>query len=96
LRNRILKHPGIVDGSMSKSILFENYGRAMTNWGGGNPEEKSNVVLIVSYDFVKNMGINVIAGRDFSRNFVSDIGHSCLINETAAKFFGRNNPIGCG
>ena len=95
LRNRILQHPEIVDASMSSHVPFVSYGGGMTNWEGGNKDEKISCRFNdVSYDFVKTMGIPVIAGRDFSREFPGDIGKSCLINETAAKCFGWNNPIG--
>ena len=95
LRNRILTHPEIQEASMSRHIPFVSFGGGMTNWEGGPREEK--VVCRfneVSYDFAKNMGIRIVAGRDFSRDFPGDIGQSCLINETAAKSFGWENPIG--
>lgn len=95
LREKILQHPEIQDGSMSRHVPFVTFGGGMTNWEGGNPDDKVSCRFNeVSYDFVKNMGISVIAGRDFSRDFPGDIGKACLINETAAKCFGWNDPIG--
>lgn len=95
LRNRILQHPEIIDASMSKHIPFVSFGGGMTNWEGGNQEEKISCRFnTVNYDFVRNMGISLIAGRDFSREFPGDIGTACLINETAAKCFGWDDPIG--
>ena len=95
LRERILQHPEIIDGSMSKHIPFVSFGGGMTNWEGGNQDEKISCRFNkVGFDFVKNMGISLIAGRDFSREFPGDIGRSCLINESAAKCFGWDNPIG--
>lgn len=95
LRNRMLQHPEIVEASMSKHIPFVSFGGGMTNWEGGGTDEKISCRFNdVSYDFVKNMGISLIAGRDFSRDFPGDVGKSCLINETAAQAFGWDNPIG--
>jgi len=95
LRNRILQHSEITDASMSKSLPFVNWGGGMTNWEGEDPNEKISCRFnTVSYDFVKTLGISIIAGRDFSRDFPGDIGKSCLINETAVKCFGWNDPIG--
>ncbi len=95
LRERILQHPEIIDGSMSKHIPFVSFGGGMTNWEGGEPDEKISCRFnSVSYDFVKNMGISLIAGRDFSRSFPGDIGNACLINESAAQSFGWDDPIG--
>ena len=95
LRSKILAHPEILNASMSYHIPFVSYGGGMTNWEGAGPAEQILCRFnTVSYDFVKNMGIEIAAGRDFSRDFSGDIGKSCLINETAAKSFGWDNPIG--
>jgi putative ABC transport system permease protein len=95
LLGRILQHPEIKSGSMSENLPFVCYGGGMINWEGGQPDEKINCRFnTVSYDFVKNLGIVLSAGRDFSRDFPGDIGKSCLINETAARCFGWDNPIG--
>jgi putative ABC transport system permease protein len=95
LRNRILQHTEIKDASVSKNLPFVNFGGGMTNWEGGDPNEKISCRFnTVSYDFVKNLGISVIEGRDFSREFQGDMGKSCLINESAVKCFGWDNPIG--
>lgn len=95
LRDRILQHPEILGASMSKHIPFVSFGGGMTNWEGGNPDEKINCRFNrVGYDFVSNLGITMAAGRDFSREFPGDIGNACLINEVAAKCFGWDYPIG--
>jgi putative ABC transport system permease protein len=95
LRNRLLQHPEILNGSMSSNFPFVNLGGGNTNWEGGDPAEKIQCRFnTVSYDFVKNLGVPMVAGRDFSQEFKGDIGKSCLINETAARSFGWDNPIG--
>lgn len=95
LRNRILAHPEILNASMSRHIPFVSFGGGMTNWEGAGPDEQIVCRFnSVSYDFIKNMGIEVVAGRDFSRDFSGDMGKSCLINETAAKSFGWDNAVG--
>ena len=95
LCSQILQHPEIVNASMSKHIPFVSFGGGMTNWEGGGVDEKISCRFNeVSYNFVKNMGISLMTGRDFSHNFPADLGKSCLINETAAQAFGWDNPIG--
>ena len=95
LRNRILQHPEIKNASMSRHIPFVTFGGGMTNWEGGDPNEKISCRWnTVSYDFTDNMEIPVIAGRGFSRDFPGDLDKSCLINETAARSFGWDDPIG--
>ncbi len=95
LRDRILQHPEIEDALMTKNLPFVTFGGGMTNWEGGDPNEKISCRFnTVSYDFAKTLKIPVVNGRDFSRDFPGDIGKSCLINETAARVFGWDNPIG--
>lgn len=59
---------------------------------------KSKKVLIellgVDYDFVETMGIKVLEGRSFSREFASDKNNSYVINEAAVKALGITEPIG--
>ena len=48
----------------------------------------------VDSDFMSVMGIEVVAGRNFSRDFVDDRHQAVLINETAAKQFGWDEAVG--
>ena len=45
-------------------------------------------------DFIPTLGIEIIAGRNFSKAFGADNRQSVIINETAAKQFGWKEPIG--
>lgn len=45
------------------------------------------------YDYLKNMGMELIAGRNFSPAFGSD-STAMILNETAVKLSGFDNPIG--
>lgn len=44
--------------------------------------------LVVNFDFVETFGINVTAGRSFSRDFPADSGSTIMLNEECAKMFG--------
>ncbi len=49
-------------------------------------------LFTVDHDYIKTMGMHVIAGRDFSRDFPSDEKRGFIINETAVKMFGFESP----
>jgi putative ABC transport system permease protein len=51
-------------------------------------------IIQVDHDFISTVGIELAAGRDFSRDFPSDPAQSIIINETAAKMFGWDAPLG--
>lgn len=95
LRDRLLKHPDITDVSLSKNFPFVRQGGGTTNWEGGNQDEKITCRFNqVSYNYLSMLETNLVAGRNFSPSFNGDTGKSCIINETAAKCFGWDNPIG--
>ncbi len=50
--------------------------------------------ISIDSDFIPTMGIEIIAGRNFSSELASDHHQAILINETAARQFGWENPIG--
>lgn len=59
-----------------------------------NPETKVKVEgLAVDYDFIKTMGVKILLGREFSRDFGSDMKQSCMLNETAVKALGIKDPL---
>ena len=47
----------------------------------------------VDYDYIKTLGMQIIKGRNFSRDFGGDSA-SVIINETTAKILGYADPIG--
>ena len=50
--------------------------------------------LNVDEDFIPTMGMEIIAGRNFSKEFGGDPKASAIINEAAAEQFGWENPLG--
>jgi len=95
IKEEFKKNPNIISVAASSTIP-----------GGGYPNNikipegyaESEAVLMdeinADHDFLPTMGIGLVAGRNFSKEFGSDELYSILINETAAKQFGWDNPIG--
>ncbi|WP_424961633.1 ABC transporter permease [Ekhidna sp.] len=50
-------------------------------------------IAVVDHDFVTTMGVEIKEGRYFSQEFSRD-STAVLINETAARNFGYENPVG--
>jgi len=48
----------------------------------------------VDYAFIKTMGINLVQGRDFDLNHRLDSVNSIIINQSAARKFGWDEPLG--
>jgi len=58
------------------------------------PDSQAMGIIHVDHDFLPTLGIELAEGRNFSLDFPSDPAQSVLINETAARTFGWNDPIG--
>ncbi|MEM1001101.1 MAG: ABC transporter permease, partial [Bacteroidota bacterium] len=64
----------------TETVMTQTNGFNMQFWG-------------VDYEYLDNMGMEVIEGRFFSREFGSD-STALVLNETAAKLTGFENPVG--
>ena len=71
-----------------------NYNNGM-DWRGKTPDQESIMFLNVnvSPDFGQTIGWHILQGRDFSRDYLTD-STAMIINDTAAKVIGIQNPIG--
>ena len=94
LKNELLKNGNILDASVSSNAPFVgNWGKEIT-WEGSNENQKMNIMYnSVGYDFIDTYKMQIVKGRNFSRDFSTDKS-ACLINETACKQFGWDDPIG--
>jgi len=84
-------HPNVV----SSTIGFGVPGDIAAGDGVIDPATKTNLpttLYCVDYDYIKTMGMHIIAGRDFSRDFPSDETKGFILNETALKVFGFGSP----
>ena len=63
-------------------------------WKNSLPVEKSIPfsTITTTYDYMKTMGIKIIEGRDFSREFADSNG--VILNQAAVKRMGLKNPVG--
>jgi putative ABC transport system permease protein len=63
-----------------------------------NFEDQSQKVKVegmaVDYHFAEAMGLKIIAGRSFSEEFGSDLTGAAILNETAVKDLGIEDPVG--
>ncbi|MFC1898105.1 ABC transporter permease [Candidatus Cloacimonadota bacterium] len=50
--------------------------------------------LMIDNDLVETLQFTLLEGRDFSNDFPSDVQDAALINESAVKFLGWDDPIG--
>jgi len=89
-----------INGVMSVASSSDVPGKPLSSRAGFIPEGFTAdeallmIHLQVDKDFIPAMGIKVKEGRNFSGEFATDTLESILINETAAKKIGWENPLG--
>lgn len=96
-KNEALQMPGVTGGTLTGYLPVSN------SYRNDNTFSKQTVMDAktgfdmqnwrVDYDYIKTLGMQVIKGRDFSREFGGDSA-SAIINETTAKILGYADPIG--
>jgi putative ABC transport system permease protein len=47
--------------------------------------------VFTDFDYAETLGLEIVAGRNFSRDFATDKTHAALLNETAVKILGWTN-----
>ena len=94
VKTRLEQYPEFKTVTISQTIPFHGSQGTNVSWEGAQPDEMINSRYnFVGYDFLETFGIDLIAGRNFSRDMSSDGESSIIINETAAKLFGWDDPL---
>ncbi len=95
LKNILLTKPGILNVTSAAQIPFRVGENIQIDWEGNPTDESLSVdYTCVDYDFFETFDMQILQGRSFSREFPTDEKTACLINESAARRMGIENPIG--
>lgn len=91
-RARIEKIPGVNYVTVASSIP----GDFKTDTYPYQIEDKESVLnaLNVDFDYFETLGAKLVAGRFFSRKFMSDTANSAILNESAVAQLKLKHPIG--
>lgn len=96
---QLLRDSRVVSASISRSIpggaMMDGTEIYPKNENGNGAEIHGNIYHI-DYDYLKTLGIPVVQGRNFSRDFPTDSSSGVIINQSAVQQLGWDgtNPIG--
>ncbi len=95
-RTKLLQNPNVSDASTSTSVPGNGFGKNImqVETNEGVMEEYGVDWYGVDYDYVDVLGLEIVAGRSFSRDFPSDTATSVMVNESMVERMGWDNPIG--
>ncbi|WOK08189.1 ABC transporter permease [Imperialibacter roseus] len=87
--------PGVVNASTIQSIVVGSQNSTQgVVWEGKNPEDNIRFeVVTVNYEEIETLGIQMLEGRSFSREFGAD-EEGVIFNESAIKVMGMEAPLG--
>lgn len=95
LVSRLKTVPGVVSVGRSSAVMGSNFIRYEVI-PEGSTRENSQMFLQTAIDenFFDPLQIRMAEGRNFSKDFPGDTANSVLINQTAARKAGWNDPVG--
>jgi len=90
-KEEVKTDPDVINASISGFIPVSNSNRSSTAYFPNGKIDMENTQIIqrwrIDHDYIQTMGMEIILGRNFSKDFPSD-SSAILINETAAALFG--------
>ncbi len=94
-KEELLKQPGILSVTSAQSSPLEVGSSTQgVRWPG---KDTTKQILFannpVTYDYIKTMGIQLVKGRDFGKDYGMD-SMNYLINEATARKIGYKDPVG--
>jgi len=95
-KNEMLAHSQIKSAAISSYLPVPSNRNNSVVFPEGQVANKNSTTLenwAVDYDYIKTLGMKVIKGRDFSREFSTD-KTAVIINQQTARQFGWEEPLG--
>jgi putative ABC transport system permease protein len=96
LKNEMLRHPQIINATMTSFLPVPSGKRYMPLLAEGETDTKKRIPISmwpVDYDYIDTLRMKIVEGRNFSREFSTDSA-AAIINQRAVKHFGFEAPLG--
>ena len=95
LKEQLLENPQIINAGLTNTRIGNGSSKVIfqIETTDGMDERGINFA-VVDHDFVETLGIQMVEGRDFSRDFIGDTLTGVLVNEALAARLNWDEPIG--
>ncbi|MDN3203322.1 ABC transporter permease [Algoriphagus sediminis] len=94
IRDRLEDVSGVKNVAFSRSVpgsYFPNAGTGIVN-AEGEFVYKDQAIFQVGMDFIEQYDLEMVAGRSYSRDILSDTTQAIVVNEALARQYGYANP----
>jgi putative ABC transport system permease protein len=96
LKQEIQRSPQVVSATLSSFLPVPSSVARMPIARADNPDPKAAFPISfwrIDEDYIDTLGMKIVAGRNFSRQFAGD-SQNVIINQAAAAYFGFKSPLG--
>ena len=95
VKQEVARHPAILNASLAADVPGERYSLELMSIDGHRDDEETMMRIAwgVDHDYLKTLGIELAAGRDFSREAPADT-NAWIINEAAVRRLGLDDALG--
>jgi putative ABC transport system permease protein len=94
LKNEYLKNSNILSVAGTSGLRGASGSQGTMKVADQDESRMMMRYSFVDFDYIKTMGMTIIRGRDFSKSISSDTLTSVIINQTAIKELGWEDPLG--
>jgi putative ABC transport system permease protein len=96
LTDQFQQHPQVVSAAGAYTIPGRFSKETKTIWKetGPSAQKFSIQAIAVDFDYVQSMGMDIVEGRSFSKDYAADERGGMLLNEQAVKQLNLSDPVG--
>jgi putative ABC transport system permease protein len=94
IKERLLQNPDVASVTASLALPTDIQNSPGTpEWEGKDPDVQMEIRAdFVDFDYIETFGVQIVAGRSFSREFATDAAEAYLVNEEAVRRMGLAAP----
>ena len=92
IREELIRTGLVKSVCKSNSPITAIFSNNEVKWAGMPDQRTGFTTIATEYDYTQTMGIKILEGRDFSRDYNDTL--SVVVNQAAVDLMGMKNPIG--
>ncbi len=94
-KERLLRNPRVLNVTAASALPHLLFNVNDLEWEGMDSENPVEVnFLYVDHDYTETFGLEIVKGRDFSKDFLTDSSEAFVVNESALPLLGFKEPLG--
>jgi putative ABC transport system permease protein len=94
-KEKLLRNPRILNVTAASAPPHFLFNVNDFEWEGMDRDKEVEInFLYVDHDYAETFGLEIVQGRDFSEDYLTDAAEAYVINESAVRFTGMTDPIG--